>query len=144
VGLHFRQGSFHYGISNDYGAMMGGGVCWLDYNGDGWQDLFAVNSYASADTARWEAHGGLPRTQLFENVHGHFRNKTAEAHAGLQVQGDGCAAADLNGDGRADVFVAGYTRLYDPVPNSFAGFPTNLVGVRDLLYLNEGNDRNGR
>ena len=59
--------------------MMGGGVCWLDYNGDGWQDLFAVNSYSSADTARWEAHGGLPRTQLFENVHGHFHNVTASS-----------------------------------------------------------------
>ena len=194
VGLDFRQGSFRYGVSNDYTAMMGGGVCWLDYNGDGWQDLFAVNSYASSDASRWEAHGGLPRTQLFENVHGHFHNVTARAHAGLQVQGDGCAAADLNGDGRPDlivtttngikllwnngngtfsegaraagmtaagwytgvavadvngdgrpdVFVAGYTRPYDSVPNSLAGFPTNLVGVRDLLYLNEGNGANGR
>ena len=194
VGLDFRQDSFRYGISNDYTAMMGGGVCWLDYNGDGWQDLFAVNSYASADTAQWEAHGGLPRTQLFENVHGHFRNVTAKAHAGLPVQGDGCVAADLNGDGRPDlivtttngirllwndgngtfsegagaagmtasgwytgvavadvngdgrpdVFVAGYARPYDPVPNSLAGFPTNLVGVRDLLYLNEGIGPNGR
>jgi Na+-translocating ferredoxin:NAD+ oxidoreductase RnfD subunit len=194
VGLHFRQGSFRYGVSNDYTAMMGGGVCWLDYNGDGWEDLFAVNSYASADTSRWEAHGGLPRTQLFENVHGHFQNVTARAHAGLQVQGDGCAAADLNGDGRPDlivtttngikvlwnngngtftqgaraagmtaagwytgvavadvngdgrpdVFVAGYARPYDSVSNSLAGFPTNLVGVRDLLYLNEGNGPSGR
>jgi Na+-translocating ferredoxin:NAD+ oxidoreductase RnfD subunit len=194
VGLDFRQDSFRYGISNDYTAMMGGGVCWLDYNGDGWEDLFAVNSYASSDAARFEAHGGLPRTQLFENRHGHFRNVTASAHAGLQVQGDGCAAADLNGDGRPDlivttangikllwndgngtfteganaagmtaagwytgvavadvngdgrpdVFVAGYTRPYDSVPNSLAGFPTNLVGVRDLLYLNEGNGPNGR
>ncbi len=194
VGLGFRQDSFRYGISNDYTAMMGGGVCWLDYNGDGWQDLFAVNSYASDDTLRWQAHGGLPRTQLFENRHGRFRNVTAKAHAGLQVQGDGCAAADLNGDGRPDlivsttngvkllwnngngtfsegaraaamnasgwytgvavadvngdgrpdVFVAGYTRPYDSVPNSLAGFPTNLVGVRDLLYLNEGNGPNGR
>ena len=193
VGLDFRQGSFRYGVSNEYTAMMGGGVCWLDYNGDGWEDLFAVNSYASADAARWEAHGGLPRTQLFENVHGHFRNVTASAHAGLQVQGDGCVAADLNGDrrpdlivtsangikllwndgrgtfsegaqaagmtasgwytgaavadvngdGRPDVFVAGYARPYDSVPNSLAGFPTNLVGVRDLLYLNEGNGLNG-
>ena len=52
VGLDFRQDSFRYGVSNDYTAMMGGGVCWLDYNGDGWEDLFAVNSYASADTGR--------------------------------------------------------------------------------------------
>ena len=194
AGLDFRQGSFRYGVSNDYTAMMGGGVCWLDYNGDGWQDLFAVNSYASSDSSRFVAHGGLPRTQLFENVHGHFRNVTASAHAGLQVQGDGCVAADLNGDGRPDlivtttngiellwnsgsgtftegahaagmsasgwytgvavadvngdgrpdVFVAGYARPYDTVPNSLAGFPTNLVGVRDLLYLNEGNRPNGR
>ncbi len=194
VGLDFRQDSFRYGVSNDYQAMMGGGVCWLDYNGDGWEDLFAVNSYASADSSRWEAHGGLPRTQLFENVRGHFRNVTARTHAGLRVQGDGCVAADLNGDGRPDlivttangikllwnkrsgtftegaraagmteqgwytgvavadvngdgrpdVFVAGYTRPYDSVPNSLAGFPTNLAGVRDLLYLNGGNGPNGR
>ncbi|HEY1563992.1 MAG TPA: FG-GAP-like repeat-containing protein [Gaiellaceae bacterium] len=194
VGLDFRQGSFRYGVSKDYTAMMGGGVCWLDYNGDGRQDLFAVNSYASADTAQWQAHGGLPRTQLFENLHGHFRNVTARAHAGLAVQGDGCVAADLNGDGRPDlvvtttngikllwndghgafregagaagmtasgwytgvavadvngdgrpdVFVAGYARPYDQVPNSLAGFPTNLVGVRDLLYLNRGNGPDGR
>ena len=32
VGLDFTQGSFRYGISNESKAMMGGGVCWLDYN----------------------------------------------------------------------------------------------------------------
>ena len=63
VGLDFTQGSFRYGISNESKAMMGGGVCWLDYNSDGWLDLFAVNSYASADTPTWEAHGGLPRSR---------------------------------------------------------------------------------
>lgn len=193
VGLDFRQGSFRYGSSNEAQAMMGGGVCWLDYNGDGWQDLFVVNSYSSADTARWEANGGLPRTALYENVHGTFRDVSRAAHADLPVQGDGCVAADLNGDGRPDlvvttstgidllwntgngtftegaraagmtasgwytgvtvadvngdgrpdVFVAGYTVPNEPVPNSLAGFPTNLAGVRDLLYLNEGNDAKG-
>ena len=187
VGLDFRQSSFRFGMSGDYKAMMGGGVCWLDYNGDGWLDLFAVNSYSSADAARWEAHGGLPRTALYENVHGKFRNVSGPSHADLPVQGDGCVAADLNGDGRPDLvvtttsgvdvlwntghgtftretlrafgwytgaavadvngdgrpdlFVAGYSDLNEPVPGSFGGFPTNVAGVRDLLFLNEGRDR---
>ncbi len=187
VGLDFRQGSFRFGPSTETQAMMGGGLCWLDYNGDGWQDLFVVNSYSSADTAQWSAHGGLPRSALFENVHGKFRNVTAATHTGLQVQGDGCAAADLtgngrpdlvvsttrgvdvlwndgngtfttaalqahgwytgvavadvNGDGRPDIFVAGYSDTNEPVPNSLAGFPTNVAGVRDLLFLNEGHRR---
>src|SRR4029079_7862730 len=52
VGIHFRQAAFRYGMSADAPAMMGGGVCWLDYNNDGWMDLFAVNSYAAANV--WE------------------------------------------------------------------------------------------
>jgi Na+-translocating ferredoxin:NAD+ oxidoreductase RnfD subunit len=186
VGLDFTQGSFRYGISNESKAMMGGGVCWLDYNGDGRLDLFAVNSYASADAPSWEAHGGLPQSRLFENAGGTFRDVTSPTHAGLAVQGDGCVAADLNGDGRTDLavtttsgvdvlwneggmfrtvalptngwytgvasadvngdgrpdlFVAGYADPNDPVAGSLAGFPTNIAGVRDLLFLNEGGDR---
>jgi Na+-translocating ferredoxin:NAD+ oxidoreductase RnfD subunit len=178
LGLDFRQGSFRRGVTNETQAMMGGGLCWLDVNGDGWEDLFAVNSYASGQP--------MARSALFENVQGRFRNVTAAMHAGLQVQGNGCAAADLNGDGRPelvvttsngvdvlwnrpggfvlqklpeygwyagvavadvngdgrpDVFAAGYSEPNDPVPNSFSGFPTNVAGVRDLLFLNEGAGR---
>ncbi|HEX7082797.1 MAG TPA: FG-GAP-like repeat-containing protein [Gaiellaceae bacterium] len=105
VGLDFHQGSFRFGMSSETKAMMGGGVCWLDYNGDGWLDLFAVNSYSSDDTAQWEAHGGLPTSRLYENLHGRFRDVTRQTRAGLAVQGDGCVAADLDGDGRTDLVV---------------------------------------
>jgi hypothetical protein len=186
VGLDFRQSSFRFGASNETRAMMGGGVCFVDYNGDGFLDLFAVDSYSSADASRWEAHGGLPTSRLYENVHGRFHDVTARTHAGLAMQGDGCVAGDLNGDGRADIvettasgvtvlwnhggtftqqalpatgwytaaaladvngdgltdlFVAGYADPNEPVPSSYAGFPTNLAGVRDLLFLNRGGGR---
>ena len=73
VGLDFRNGAFRFGVSNDTTAMMGGGLCWLDYDSDGWLDLFVVNSYADADMTAWEARGGLPRSALYRNVRGGSR-----------------------------------------------------------------------
>ena len=52
-------------------AMMGGGLCWLDYDGDGWLDLFVVNSY-SDPTSRAGSGGDLPRSALFHNEDGTF------------------------------------------------------------------------
>src|SRR5207244_423523 len=62
VGLDFRQDDFRFGVvPSDVHSMMGGGLCWLDYNNDGWLDLFVVNSYSDNDTTTWNARGGLPR-----------------------------------------------------------------------------------
>jgi Na+-translocating ferredoxin:NAD+ oxidoreductase RnfD subunit len=191
LGLDFKQGAFRYSWSYDQQAMMGGGLCWIDDNNDGWLDLFAVNSYADVDLPQWNAQGGTPQSALFQNEHGKFVNVTAKSNAGIRVKGTGCAAADLNGDGfsdlvvtsatgadilwnngngtftrqtlpapygwysgaavadvngdgRPDLFIAGYTNMADPLHGSIAGFPTNYGGVRDLLFLNEGNGPNGR
>ncbi len=106
VGLDFRQGAFRFGVSADPVAMMGTGLCWIDYDGDGWLDLFVVNSYANADIGVWDRRGGLPRTALFHNVRGRFVDVSRAAHADLPLHGTGCVAADLNGDGRTDLYVS--------------------------------------
>jgi Na+-translocating ferredoxin:NAD+ oxidoreductase RnfD subunit len=195
VGLDFRQSDFRFGLVPwDVHSMMGGGLCWLDYNKDGWVDLFAVNSYSDSDATTWQKRGGLPISQLFENVHGRFVNVTKRAHAGVAVQGNGCAVADLgngypsilvttntynvllwnngngtftnitheagidafgtfgwhtgaaiadvNGDGRPDIFVSGYADVNAPT-NSSGGFPLTDQAFPDLLYLNEGLDAHG-
>jgi hypothetical protein len=105
VGLDFRHGAFRWDVSRDVGAMMGGGVCWLDYDADGWLDLFAVNSYAEAETDRWKKEGGLPESALYRNVGGEFADVSANAHANLAVRGNGCVAADFDLDGHTDLYV---------------------------------------
>jgi Na+-transporting NADH:ubiquinone oxidoreductase subunit NqrB len=110
VGLDFRQGAFRYGMSTDTTAMMGGGLCWLDYDSDGWLDLFVVNSHADVDIVPSDSHGGLPRAALYHNVGGRFLDVSARSGANLPIRGDGCVAADFNMDGRTDLYVtsAGY------------------------------------
>jgi hypothetical protein len=190
IGLDFRQGAFRFGTSPDPVAMTGGGLCWLDYDGDGRLDLFVVNGFAQADRGRWRAAGGLPTTRLFRNEGERFRDVTARTGAGFPVRGQGCVAADLDGDGRTDLFVttaerslllwnegdgfsegaqdagvaafgwltgaaagdlngdgrpelfvAGYADLNNRIPEASLGFPNTYLGVRDLLFLNEGERR---
>ncbi len=105
VGLNFRHGAFRWDVSGDPVAMMGGGLCWLDYDRDGWLDLFVVNSYAEAEAGKWQAAGGLPRSALFRNVEGHFTDVSGPAQANLALRGNGCVAADLNLDGWTDLYI---------------------------------------
>jgi hypothetical protein len=115
VGLRFRHGAFRFGVSNDETAMMGAGLCWLDYDRDGWLDLFVVNSYAESDYLAWEERGGLPRSALYRNRQGTFEDVSERAGADLPLRGNGCVAADFDGDEHTDLFVtsAGYNAPTD-------------------------------
>jgi hypothetical protein len=113
-GLRFRHGAFRFKTTRDTVAYMGGGLCWLDYDGDGWLDLYAVNSYSiEVDFARWRRRGGTPRAALFRNERGKFVEVSRGSGADVSLRGNGCAAGDLNGDGHTDLYVtaAGYDAL---------------------------------
>lgn len=74
----------------------------LDYDGDGALDLFLVEDrFSRGSSLLLRNEGGL-----------RFTDATKAAGLPVDVEGLGVAAADLNGDGRADLFVAGSNRLF--------------------------------
>lgn len=105
VGLTFRHGAFQQAVSMDPVAAMGAGLCWIDYDKDGWLDLYLVNSYALDEQAYWHNQGGLPRNELYRNVGGTFVAVGDQAGVAVSMRGNGCVAADLNLDGWHDLFV---------------------------------------
>ena len=85
---------------------MGGGCAFLDFDGDGDQDILFVNStdwpWDSKDAKR---PGSLA---LFSNDgKGHFTDVTASAGLDLDAYGMGCAIGDFDNDGLPDIFVTG-------------------------------------
>ncbi len=105
VGLDFRHGAFRWETVPDVGAMMGGGLCWIDYDRDGWLDLYAVNTWSNGEWGRWRAEGALPSSRLYRNDAGVFVDVTETAAAGVETRGMGCVAADLDLDGWTDLYV---------------------------------------
>jgi hypothetical protein len=90
--------------------MTGGGLCWLDYDGDGWLDLFVVNGYSRDERDEWNTRGWVPTSRLFRNRNGRFADVTNATGAGVALRGQGCVAADFDVDGRTDLYVTGADR----------------------------------
>ncbi len=104
-GIVFQQGAFANGLSADPAAMMGAGLCWIDYDNDGWQDLYLINSHALEEIPYWALKGGLPTNALYRNVAGRFEDVSAITGTDLAMRGNGCVAADFDLDGWLDLYV---------------------------------------
>jgi hypothetical protein len=80
---------------------MGSGVAVLDADGDGWQDLFFVNS------TTWPGQPAKPSASvLYRNNHdGTFIDVTAASGIKGIGYGLGAAAADFDNDGKVDLYV---------------------------------------
>jgi hypothetical protein len=87
---------------------MGPGVAFLDYDNDGWMDIFLVNS-GSADFYHPQK---APRNALYKNNRdGTFTDVTEKAGvAGGKSFGMGVAVGDYDNDGWPDLFVTAYGR----------------------------------
>jgi enediyne biosynthesis protein E4 len=90
----------------------GSGVCLIDYDNDGWLDIYLVNgSTFNALDGKEEP----PHSALFRNNHdGTFTDVTPKAGVANDRWGYGCSVADYDNDGWPDMYVGNYgpNRLY--------------------------------
>ncbi len=87
-----------------------GGAAWLDYDGDGFFDLYLVQGHRHPETAL-DGPGGPdePRNVLYKNVAGkRFEDVTDPAGVGDRGYGMGVAVGDYDRDGRPDLYVTNY------------------------------------
>ena len=91
---------------------VGSGVALLDYDNDGWLDIYLVNG-SSIEAENGEAKPG--HAALFHNNHdGSFTDVTAKAGVTNDRWGFGAVAGDFDNDGWPDLYVTNYgrNRLY--------------------------------
>ena len=90
----------------------GSGVALLDYDNDGWLDIYLLNGSTFAALKGKEP---APRAMLLHNNHdGTFTDVTAKAGVANEQWGFGVAVGDYDNDGWPDIYVANYgkNRLY--------------------------------
>jgi enediyne biosynthesis protein E4 len=91
---------------------IGSGVALLDYDDDGWLDIYLVNG---STQAALDGKQAAPRAALFHNNHdGTFTDVTAKAGVGNERWGFGAVVGDFDNDGWPDIYVTnfGKNRLY--------------------------------
>lgn len=103
VGLQFQYQNGNDATDGSYflHEMMGGGIGVIDYDRDGFPDLYMSQGGGSAFAADSRPN------ELHRNLSGQgFRQVTTESDSGDRGYGQGVAIADYNQDGFADILVA--------------------------------------
>ena len=128
---NYANGSFEdasikagLGINRKY---LGFGVGFLDFDNDGWKDLFLANGHVYSQIAGRKLHVNYKEPKvLYRNLrNGHFEDVSSKMGPALRVEnlGRGCAFGDFDNDGDIDIIV-----------NNLDGPPT--------LLRNDGGNKN--
>lgn len=119
-GINFTHTIGDHHLSNLVESV-GGGAAWLDYDQDGFIDLYVVNgAHVEGLSDEGEPLDYVPINKLYRNLgDGTFEETTRKAGVGDAGYGMGVTVGDFNNDGYPDIYVSNYG------PN--------------ILYLNKGN-----
>jgi hypothetical protein len=128
AGIHFRHNSGAFG-KKYLPETMGSGVCAIDYDGDGWQDILFINSMD------WSEHKrGKAIASLYHNNHdGTFTDVTRGSGLDVEIYGLGCAIGDFDNDGRDDIYITALNgnHLFRNLGNGRFADVTLKAGVQD-------------
>ena len=118
------------GFSGEYFFVetAGPGGAFVDYDGDGWQDIYLVNG-SQLIGARSDP---FPTNRLFRNELGTFRDVSQGSGANDAGYGMGCTVGDFDNDGDPDIYVTNYgsNRLLRNEGSRFSDV-TEQMGVGD-------------
>jgi len=127
AGIHFVHNNAAFG-KKYLPETMGPGVAFIDYDNDGWPDIFIVNGMD------WPGHASKRSTpKLYHNNHdGTFTDVTHKAGLDVEMFGMGVAVGDYDNDGYDDLFVTalGESRLFH---NNGNGTFTDVTQKAGLL-----------
>ena len=151
IGLNFVHtiGSDHL---NNIIESSGGGASFIDFDQDGYIDLYFCNGTWIEGFSKSEKPEELPESQLFKNMgNGTFVNVTDKAGANDLSYAMGAAIGDFNNDGYPDIYLCNYGTniLYKNNGNGtfsnvtkkakVAGGNECSIGAVWLDYDNDGN-----
>jgi len=126
AGLRFQHNSGAFG-GKFLPETLGSGCAFLDYDGDGWQDILLING------ADWPEHKKTRTTlKLYHNNgNGTFTDVTARAGLDVGLYGMGVAVGDYNNDGFPDIFITcvGQNRLFRNTGKGTFVDVTNAAGL---------------
>jgi hypothetical protein len=128
AGIHFKRNSGAFG-EKYLPETMGSGVCIIDYDNDGWQDILFVNS------KDWPGHGsGKSYPALYHNNRdGTFTDVTHQAGLDVEMYGLGCTVGDYDNDGFDDIYITaiGGSYLFRNLGNGRFADVTKKAGLAD-------------